>query len=257
MPSLPELQAAFAAALVEGSDAALLAHVVADRIAPAERLAVYRNNLRHNFREALRAVYPVVERLVGPAFFDHAADRYTGAHPSTSGDIHAFGARFADFLGAFAPAAGLPYLPDVARLEWAMHEVFHAVAPPPFPLERLAAVPPAAHGALRFTLSPTSRLLASPWPIHRVWALNQPEAVWDASFDLHAGGVALLVRRSGFALELEPLPAAEFAMLARLARGQPLGAALAAVHRSAPEFDLGVFLQRHLLTATLCDFSAD
>lgn len=255
MPSLPELQAAFAAALVDGSDAALLAHVVADRIAPAERLAVYRNNLRHNFREALRAVYPVVERLVGTRFFDHAADRYTRAHPSTSGDIHAFGARFADFLGAFEPAAGLRYLPDVARLEWAMHEVFHAAAPPAFPLERLAAVPPAALGALRFSLSPACRLLASPWPIHRLWALNQPDTAWDEAFDLYAGGVAVLVRRSGFAVELEALPAAEFALLAGLAAGQPLGAALEAVHASAPDFDLGLFLQRHLLSATLCDFS--
>lgn len=255
MPSLCELQETFAAALLAPEVDGVLPFVVADRIAPAERLAVYRSNVRHNFRDALRAVYAVVDRLVGERFFDCAADRYARAHPSTSGDIHAFGAHFADFVAAFEPAAGLPYLPDVARLEWAMHEVFHAAAPPPFPLERLAALPAHAHAALRFTLSPACRLVASPWPVHRLWALNQPGVAWDHAFDLDAGGVALLVRRSGFEVELEPLPAGEFAMLARLAAGQPLAAALEAAHASAPDFDLSIFLQRHLLTATLSDFS--
>lgn len=254
MPSLRELQETVAAALLAPAPDGALPLVVADRIAPAERLAVYRNNVRHNYREALRAVYAVVERLVGEHFFDHAADRYTHAHPSASGDIHAFGAQFAAFLAVFEPAAGLPYLPDVARLEWAMHEVFHATAPPPFPLERLAALPDAAHPALRFRPSPACRLLASRWPVDRLWALNQPGVEWDDGFDLDAGGVRLLVRRSGFEIELEPLPAADFALLVRLTAGEPLGAALEAAHAGSPDFDLAAFLRRHLLTATLCDF---
>ena len=256
MPSLLELQQAFAASLAEpanGLEAAVLSFVVADHVAVDERLAVYRNNARHNAREALRAVYPVVEQLVGARFFDHAADLYAAAHPSTSGDIHAFGGEFRTFLAAFEPAAGLAYLPDVARLEWAMHEVFHAAAAPPFPLERLAGVAEDAHAALRFVLNPACRLVASAWPVHRLWALHQPGAVWDAAFDIGAGGVDLLVRRSGF--EVEPLPAAEFAMLRRLAAGEPLGAALEATQQAAPAFDLAAFLQRHLLSATLCDFS--
>jgi hypothetical protein len=254
MPSLRELQDAFAASLAGPADG-VLAFIVADRIAPDERLAVYRNNGRHNFREALRAVYPVVERLVGEDFFDHMADRYAVAHPSTSGDIHHFGAHLAAFLASFAPAAGLPYLPDMARLEWAMHEVFHAAAPPPFPLDRLAAVAEAEHAALRFVFSPACRLLASAWPVHRLWALNQPDVAWDDGFDIHGGGADLLVRRSGFEVELEPLGSAEFAMLERLAGGQALGEALDAVQDEAPGFDLAAFLQHHLLSATLCDFS--
>jgi hypothetical protein len=255
MPSLRELQVAFAAALAEPADDAVLPFVVADRIAPAERVAVYRNTMQHNFREALRAVHPVVDRLVGARFFDHAAERYLRAHPSTSGDIHAFGERFADFLAGFEPAAGLPYLPDVARLEWAMHEVFHAAAPPPFPLERLAALNESDHAALRFVLSPACRLVASPWPVARLWALNQPGVAWDEAFDLHAGGEDVLVRRSGFEVELEPLAGAEFALLESLADGQALGVALDALRRTAPAFDLAAFLQRHLLSTTLSDFS--
>ena len=266
MPSLPELQQAFAASLADGPDApvppSLLPYLVADHVAADERLAVYRNNARHNAREALRAVYPVVEQLVGARFFDRAADRYAAAHPSASGDIHAFGGQFAAFLAAFEPAAGLAYLPDVARLEWAMHEVFHAAAAPPFPLERLAGVAESGHAMLRFVLNPACRLVASAWPVHRLWALHQPGAVWDEAFDIHAGGVDLLVRRNGYEVELEPLAPAGFALLGRLAAGQPLGVALEAMQETtaaatpeAAAFDVASFLQRHLLSATLCDFS--
>jgi hypothetical protein len=265
MPSLLELQQAFAASLADAPDATeapVLPFIIADHVGADERLAVYRNNARHNAREALRAVYPVVEQLVGERFFDHAADRYAAAHPSASGDIHAFGGHFAAFFAAFEPAAGLPYLPDVARLEWAMHEVFHAAAAPPFPLERLAGVAENEHAMLHFVLNPACRLVASAWPVHRLWALHQPGAVWDEAFDIHAGGVDLLVRRNGFEVELEALPPAEFALLGRLAAGEPLGAALEATQRATAEaipeaaaFDLAAFLQRHLLSTTLCDFS--
>lgn len=251
MPSLRELQDVFAAS-VAGAAGDVLPFIVADHVPPDERLAVYRNNGRHNFREALRAVYAVVERLVGKPFFDHMADRYAADHPSQSGDIHDFGKVFAPFLEGFPPVASLPYLPDVARLEWAMHEVFHAASAPPFPLERLARVAQAQYGALRFTLGPACRLLASPWPVHRLWALNQPGVAWDDGFDIAAGGVALLVRRRGVEVELEPLAPAEFALLRRLTDGQSLGDA---VRQTAPAVDLTAFLQRHLLSATLSDFS--
>lgn len=255
MLSLRELQELFAAALDAPQDAALLPLLVAGRIAPGERLAVYRSNARHNGREALRAVYPVLEQLVGAEFFAAAAERYRRAHPSTSGDIHDFGRHFADFLAGLAPAAGLPYLPDMARLEWAIHEVFHAAAPPPFPLERLAAVEAAAQARLRFRLGPACRLLASPWPLQRLWQLHQPGVAWDEEFDLASGGVELLVRRSGFEVLLDALEPGEYALLRRLANGQPLGAAFAALQHRVPAFDLAAFLQRHLLASTLADFS--
>ncbi len=257
MPSLRELQDAFAAALQEPSDERVLPWVVADRIAPAERLAVYRNNLRHNYREALRAVYPVVERLVGERFFDRMADLYARRHPSTSGDIHGFGGRLAAFIAGFEPAAGVPYLPDMARLEWAIHAVFHAAEPPALPVARLAALADTRPEALRFVPSPACRLIASRWPIARLWALNQPDAAWDDAFDIDAGGERLLVRRNGFEVELETLEPAEFDLLARLSGGEALAPALEAVRAVAPEFDLAAFLGRHLLATTLADFRVE
>src|SRR5262249_36772420 len=90
-----------------------------------DRLSVYRRNVLANQHDALAATYPVVRRLVGDAFFRESATRYALAHPSDSGDLHRFGAHLAAFLAAYAPARELSYLPDVARLEWAVARSFH------------------------------------------------------------------------------------------------------------------------------------
>src|SRR5262249_18523791 len=88
------------------------------------RAAIYQRNLLSNLRAALGAAYPIVRRLVGDAFFNEAADRFARVHPSTSGDLHRYGESFPDFIAAYAPARSLEYLPDVARLEWAVAQAF-------------------------------------------------------------------------------------------------------------------------------------
>jgi len=84
------------------------------------RRAVYRRNVLENLHGALAAAYPVVRRLVGEAFFREAAERFARVHPSRSGDLHRFGEGYGQFLSRYPHAAGLPYLPGVARLEWAV-----------------------------------------------------------------------------------------------------------------------------------------
>lgn len=248
MLSLSELQADFAAAVFGGPEEGLLAALVAGRIGPAERFAAYRGSVLGNYRKALRAVYPVVEKLVGERFFDHAAEAYARRTPSLHGDLNCYGAGFADFLAAFPGAADLAYLPDTARLEWAMEEVFHAADSPPQSFERLAQ---ADWPVLRVTLAPSCRLLASPWPVHRLWQLNQPGVEWDEDFDVDSGGVRLLVRRSGFEVELEPLAEAEFILLEAFAAGARLGEACERAAAARPDFDVGAALQRHLLAGEL------
>ena len=242
MPSLHELQAAFAAA-VQSGDNGFLPMVVAGGPPQAERLAVYRNNARHNFREALRAVYPVVEMLVGSEFFAACADIHAAAHPSTSGDIHGYGGRFGDSLAGFAPAAGLPYLPDMARLEWAMHEVFHA---PDDEVLNLEGLLDADIGSLRFRLNRSCRLLRSPYPVDRLWALHQPGVSWDDGFDLFSGGVSMLVRRVDYEVAVERLGEPDFTMLSELASGEKLDTAFETALRWDEGFDLGAFLVRYV-----------
>jgi hypothetical protein len=246
MSSLREAQRRFAAAL--------LAPAGESTPFPADRLAVYRRNAASNYRNALAATYPVVKRLVGAPFFDTAVDAYVITHPSRSGDLNIYGDRFGDFLAAYAPATALPYLPDVARLEWAIDEAHRAAEAPRVPKAVLAAfsiVPPERLAALRLRLDPSCRFVDSPYPILRIWQTNQPEHVGERRISLDDGGDALLIRRDAEGTALQRLATGEHAWLAALASGATLAPAIDAAQRVDARFDLGAVLREHIAAGTI------
>lgn len=256
MLALRDLQSAFRDALLHGDAGAIMSSVRASGVAPARRIAVYRNNVFHNYSEALRAVYPVVERLVGEAFFAGAAHEYIVAHPSASGDLHDFGHGFGEFIDSFPPAETLPYLGDVACLEWFWHESFHAAERPPLSLERLGSVANESLDSLRFVLHPACRLLASRYPVGKIWSVNQPDWLGAKEVDLEADGAAhLLIHRDGFAVVIEPLANGEFEMLRAIARGEPLVRACELANAANPKFELGSFLRRMVESGAIVDFA--
>lgn len=135
------------------------------------RFAVYRNNVVVSLTEALEAAFPVVARLVGGEFFRAMAGTFVRAHPPRSPLMMLYGAEFPAFLAAFPPVAHLRYLPDVARLEQALREAYHAADVPPVDPLRLA-LSPAAFAAARLRFAPAVRLIRSAHPIHAIWLAN-------------------------------------------------------------------------------------
>ncbi len=252
MAALRELQSAVLATLLERDDAAAT-QVRANGLSGARRLQVYRNNMLASLGEALAAVYPLIRRLVGEEFFGCAAREYIRMHPSRSGNVHDFGHAFPEFLSDFRGAAALPYLADVARLEWAYHEVFHAAERPPLDPRRIAEVSEDAQPSLCFVLQPAARLLASPYPVLRIWQVNQAGYAGAAEVNLDEGGIHLLVRQRQLEIEFWTLGAGEFALLSRLADDDTLGDAVAAALAVEPELDVGAVLARHVAAATLID----
>jgi hypothetical protein len=185
------------------------------------RVAVYRRNALANLRGALASSYPVVLRLVGTPFFNEAADRYARARPSTSGDLHRHGEAFATFLESYEPARGLAYLPDVARLEWAMVQSFHAADARAFDFDALAALRESDRPGIRLTLQPAARLVAAPFPVLSIWEANQPER--DGTPDRSEGGGRVLVHRERFDVHARELSEAEWRFLSRIAASATLG----------------------------------
>jgi len=153
--TLAALQQQFGAALFDRGREALLQPLLSE--GRVERLALYRGNLTSGWERALGDVYPVVRQLMGDEFFEGLARAYGKACPSQDPDLAGFGARFADFLAGFGPAAAYPYLPDVARLEWAVHRAYLAPDLPPLGPEALGNMAPEALDTARFTLHPSGR----------------------------------------------------------------------------------------------------
>lgn len=255
MLGLRELQLGFAAAVLDGAEGDFDRHVRAAGLSGARRLRVYRNNALLGLTGALEAVYPVVRRLVGEDFFRYAAAQYIARHPSRSGDLHEFGEHFPPFLQSFAPAAELTYLPDVARLEWAYHLVFHAAGHPPLDLAALAQVPAERQGELRFQLHPAARLLESAFPILRIWRVNRDDHGGDATVDLTEGGVKLLiVRRENLDIEFQSLEDGEFGLLDALAGDGDFVTACERALAAQPTFDLPACFRRRVSQGVLVAF---
>jgi hypothetical protein len=254
MPTLLELQRAVYRGLVTGADGPCTAHIVADGIAGGARLNVYRNTFLGNLTNALRLVYPAVHRLVGAPFFDSAARIFIEAEPPSSAWLDEYGGLFPEFLAGFAPAAALPYLPEVARLERAVNRALHAADAAPLDLARLAALPPAAPALVAFVPHPAISLVAAQHPADAIWrAVLEADDAAMAAIDLAAGPVWLLVERTASGIEVARLAEPDWRFLAKLCAVRPLGEAIEAV----PEIDAASRLAVHLAAGRFVAFAAD
>lgn len=254
MHTLSELQHSFAHGLF-GAEHGITAHLVgACGQDGAAGLAIYRNNVLANYRNALHETYPVILQLIGADCFDQATDTYARATSSLSGDLYDFGQSFGDFLADHPPTRALAYLPDVARLEWLIEAADRAPPTPPLDLAQLATLPPQCYADLGFTLAPSARLFTSSYPVLRIWQVNQSGHDGDQAVDLGCGSDWLLVIRRGAVVEIEPLHGAGFSLLSAFSAGRTLGAALECALALDAAFNLDAFLQRHLPAGTFSDF---
>jgi Putative DNA-binding domain len=249
--ALLELQADFAAAILDQDADAVAGLIAPDGLPPGGRVQIYWHHVFSSLTEALESTYPVVCQLVDRRFFGFAADRYVRSRPPEAPCLFEYGGSFPEFLENFPPCAGHPYLADVARLEWAMNVALHAEDVLPIAPAVLAQVPPGDVGRLAFRLDPSAGWLESPWPIDRIWRANQPEVDLDARVDLAAGGVALEVRRRDGAPTFRPVAWAEFAFRSALGSGASLATAADSASRGEPRFDLtaalGALIEEELL----------
>jgi hypothetical protein len=78
------------------------------------------------------------------------ARAYLHAKPSTCGNLYAYGSGFAALLAQFPHAQSLPYLPNLARLEWLVHRAYGAADAKPWDPAGLIAVAPESQGEIRF-----------------------------------------------------------------------------------------------------------
>lgn len=241
MPRLADLQADFAAALADPALPAPAGLRRESALAQSRRFDVYRNNRMVSLIEAMEAAFPVVHRLVGADFFKAAAKVYVRHFPPRSPVLLLYGESFGDFLDGFEPAAGVPYLGDVARLEWARLAAYHAADAEPLSIAHLAELPQQLLPELRFVIHPSLHLLNSRWPAASLWAATSG-ADPSRAVDMKAGE-AVAVLRPMLSVEVRVLPPGGYAFLSALAAGSSLGAAAELALTAHDDFDLVRHLQ--------------
>jgi hypothetical protein len=202
---------------------------------PSCRFGVYRNNVYAGLIDVLAGRFPVVERLVGEEFFRAMARLYVKREPPASAVVIRYGASFPGFIADFAPAASVPYLADIAALEWARHSAYHASDAMPLALHELAGAADRAADAV-LTLHPSLGIVRSPYSIVSIYELNAQGA--DVPPTRLSGREDALVARPRLDVEIRRLPEGGACFILALAEGRTIGEAAAAALSEAPGFEL-------------------
>lgn len=206
------------------------------------RFDVHRNNFVVTLVDALEASFPVTRALVGGEFFRAMAREYVLATPPRTPVLveHAFD--FPSFIARFDPAAAVPYLSDVARIEALRIRAYHALDAEPvdeFAFRQRLAVPgPLA--SIRLELHPACVWMRSSYAACSIWQAHQGLARHEDA-DLSAVDVAagedVLITRPGFDVHVALLPEGALELLESLGRGEPLGEAFEHAHSAAGKVD--------------------
>ncbi len=221
--TLADFQDAFATALLTSHPSA---HPDVTGLAAQPGFAVYRNTVMKGALDALQANYPSVLRLVGEEWFRAAAAEFVRMSPPEHPALVRYGAQFATFLRNFPPAAELPYLHEVARLDRCWTEAHIAPGLVPMAPETIAALAPDALGALHLLPHPAARWAWFPeQPAYTIWRRNRELSDDTSEFPWQGEGAVLT--RPHDSVQWRALDAAGCAFLDACARGAPLGEACA------------------------------
>ena len=205
---------------------------------PASRFVVYRNNVHSSLINALATAYPVTLQLVGEKFFRAMAGLFVQVCPPTTPLISEYGSAFAAFIQDFEPAASVPYLADVARLERLRVRAYHAadcqVLDQHSVLEQLQGC--AQLGQLRVRLHPSLATLESSYAVVSVWAAHQTDGAVASLNPWYAQGA--LVLRQGLAVKVFAIDSGSVAFIDSLNHGTALETAVQHALEASAQFDL-------------------
>jgi hypothetical protein len=251
MPTLLELQQAVSRSLLAQDDHAAAMHILADGIAPAARLNIYRNTFIGTLTSALRLSFPAVYRLVGAGFFETVARLFIEAEPPQSAYLNDYGGALPGFLAGYGPAASLPYLVGVARLEWAVNRALHATDAETLEVSRLTQLAAELHGSLAFVPHPSVTLIHADHPVDAIWrAVLAEDDRALAAIELADGPVWLLVQRETDGVTVIRMAEPAWRFASELFASRPLGRAVEAF----PALDASLLLAEHLVAQRFIGF---
>lgn len=249
-------QAAFAAALLAADGQCPPGLRTWNGSAPEARFAVYRNNVIVGLVDALADSFPVTQALVGEDFFRTMAREFVRRSPPRSPVLAYYGEEFPGHIAGFAPAAGLPYLADVARLEYLRVLAWHAADADVITPARLATVAADADAlaASHVAMHPSVFVLRSTHAVVSLWAAHQTDSVAKSLADIDPATTEnALLCRDGLEVAIYRIDADTAALLEQLLAGSALGPAMDAVAQAALNFDPTAALALLLRASAISD----
>ena len=201
-----------------------------------KRFNVYRNNVTVSLIDALASIYPAVQRITGVEFFRAMARFHIRATPPRSPLLFEYGRDFPAFIEHYEYAQSMPYLADVARIERAWLDAYHAQDALPLTPEALAAVHPERLADVVFTPHPATRIVRSEFSAVTIFAANRTDG--PIGLIESATPEDALITRPDLEVVVRHLPPGGAIFLTHLVKGETLGAAVTAALESERSFDI-------------------
>ncbi|MGN7755272.1 HvfC/BufC family peptide modification chaperone [Sinorhizobium sp. 22678] len=205
------------------------------------RFNVYRNNVTVSLIEALAATFPATRRITGEAFFRAMARFHIRETPPKSPLLFEYGRNFPDFIERYAYARPMPWLADIARIERAWLDAYHAADAAVLLPHVLAAAQPADLADLVFEAHPATGVVRSAYPAVTVFSANHGDGP-VGRIEASAPETALITRPS-LEVEVRALPPGADIFVGSLLEGEPFGRAAVAGHACCPHFDLATAIR--------------
>ncbi len=218
----------------------VLAPHLGGSVLAARGLKAYRSNASELACRALAAVFPVVLQLLDEDNFRHLARDFWQAHPPVRGDMAQWGAGLAGHIAALPQLATEPFLPDVARTEWLLHEAASA-ADDEAALASFGLLGQLEPSQVTLVLAPGTASVVSPYPVASIvlsHVMGEP-AIAEAGRRLREGvQETALVWRRGLKPTLRKAFDGEADFVGALKEKSSLADSLAA----APQLDFNQWL---------------
>jgi predicted ribosome-associated RNA-binding protein Tma20 len=209
-----------------------------------ELIDIYRNNIFHNLTSSLQNIYKTTEKIVGEKYFKHLALEYIKQHPSESGNLEDYGEYFPTHLKEIdIIKKQLPYLPDIAKIDWLYHFSYQQKDTKPLAAEQLTSLKEEDYFKLKFKLHPAIFFYKSAYPIWQIWQLNN---CTDNSLrvNFNDGSENIIIMRQGIKTLIEPIDQAEYVFLQEIQNGKTLYAIFRLLDKENLNSNIGDMLKK-------------
>jgi len=203
-----------------------------------KRFNVYRNNVALSLINILKETFPVTRELVGPDFFHTMAHHFCAENLPASPVMSLYGSDFPAFIKQYQPADTVPFLADVAALEWARNEAYFSKDGEPITIDGLGGYQEDEIPNLIFTLHPSLKLIQSSWPIVTIWQAHQQDNNKDTLEALPSEGESAMIVRPHLDVNLRAISASTACFLSCLQTRATFSNAIEAAVRLDENFDI-------------------
>jgi len=220
------------------------------------RLDIHRHGYPARIAEALEESFPAIATILGGESFNSLARDYIAGIRQEPLNLNSIGAGLPAFLTRSELTRSLPFLPDLAGLEWAIIECFHAERHPPFDMSVCSDWGLDEWSEAKIEFQPATCLLRSAWPIRELRDAREVERS-EIDIDLVDRPDRVLIHRVEFDVVTESLDDADALIFESLAQGCRLGeVSLTLAEAGAEPARMGELFAHWTASGLVCDCRA-